>query len=312
MSRDVKCLLLYVTFAVAVGFADVHMRAHTDNVVKSYIPGVVAGTESAPGLYRVLAPFTIDALTHATGAQMIDVWYATRLLFIFIAFCALHYYLRTWFSPGTSLTGVAITAATLPLVFTNSWPHPDHIPELALFTLGAMAIARRRDGWFAAVLALAAFNRETSAFLVLLYFVAEPLTPARTLRTAIFGVEWFAIYAGLRAVRGLRHYDYWQAGRNLHDLGLLPAPFDPYYRAYAWFGIVLFGPLLYFALQAREAPAFARRALLVVPPFVVVCFLFSNIIESRIFTPLYPLVLPAALFALAGGSGQEPAARPRG
>jgi hypothetical protein len=29
-----------------------------------------------------------------------------------------------------------------------------------------------------------------------------------------------------------------------------------------------------------------------------VAFTFSSIIESRIFTPLYPLVLPALMFAL--------------
>jgi hypothetical protein len=305
MTRDRWCLLLYVTLAIGVGFADLRMRAHTDTVVKTYIPGVVAGTESAPGVYRVLAPFTIEAVSRATGAPLIDAWYATRLLCIFLALCAMHFYLRTWFPTETALTGAAITAATLPLTFTNSWPHPDHMPELALFTFGAMTIARGADAWFALALAAAAFNRETSAFLVLLYLAAEPPTRPRLLRTAVFGAEWFAIYAGLRYARGLRHYDYLQFWRNVTDLGLLPPAFDPYYRAYAWFGLILFGPLLYFAVRAARAasaPPFARRALLVVPVFVAVCFTFSSIIESRIFTPLYPLVLPAALAALTAQS----------
>jgi hypothetical protein len=215
----------------------------------------------------------------------------------------MHIYLRTWFSPGEAFSGVAFTAATLPLTFTNSWPHPDHIPELALFTLGALAIARRADTLFAGALALAAFNRETSVFLVLLYLVAEPLTTARSLRTVLFGAEWFAIYAGLRWMRGLRHYEYLQFWRNLTDLRLLPPAFDPYYRAYAYFGVVLFGPLLYLALRSRGAPPFVHRALLVMPMFVLICFLFSSIIESRIFTPLYPLVLPAAMFALFTDKG---------
>ena len=61
MSRsDGWCLLLYVTFAVATGFADLRMRTHTDHVVKVYIPGVVAGTENAPGKYRVFAPMLIE------------------------------------------------------------------------------------------------------------------------------------------------------------------------------------------------------------------------------------------------------------
>jgi hypothetical protein len=298
MSRDVRCYLLYVTLAVATGFADVRMRAHTDNVIKSYIPGVVAGTESAPGVYRVLVPFAIDGLARVTGMSLTSAWYLSRLLVIFLAYCAIHAYLRTWFAPEASLTGVLITAATLPLTFTNSWPHPDHIPELALFTLGAMAIARRLDAVFALALALAALNRETSVFLVVLYAVAEPWSRPRVIRLATFAAEWFVIYGGLRALRGLRHYEYWQAGRNLADLGLLPPAFDPYYRAYAYFGVILFAPLLYFAMRAVDAPAFARRALLAVPVVVTICFMFSSIIETRIFTPLYPLVLPAAVFFL--------------
>ena len=301
--KDACCLLLYVTFAVATGFADLRMRAHTANVVDSFIPGVVANTEFAPGKYRVLVPFSIQYAVKMTGAAPITVWYVTRLAWIFLAYCAIHWYLRTWFPPGAALAAVAVTAATLPLTFTNSWPHPDHMAELALFTLGAMAVARRRDVLFAAVLALAALNRETSVFLVVLYFVAEPLTKGRWLRTAAFGIEWVAIYGGLRAVRGLQHYDYWQAGRNLADL-MVPLPagaYDPYYRLYAYFGLVLFGPLLYLAIRDRDRdglPVFARRALLVVPLVVVIAFLFSNIIESRIFTPLYALILPAAMFAL--------------
>jgi hypothetical protein len=297
--KDASCLLLYVSLAIATGFADLHMRPHTDKVVTEYIPGVVANTEFAPGRYRVLAPLAIEKTAAATGLSLQSTWYISRLLFILVAFWCLHLYLRTWFAAETALAGVALTAATLPLTFTNSWPHPDSMPELALFTLGAMAVARRRDLLFCVVLALAAFNRETSAFLVMLYFVASPVTRAHIVRTGLFTAEWFAIYAGLRLARGVQHYDYWQAARNVADLGLLPPNYDPYYRFYAWFAVFLFGPMLYLALRARrDMPLFARRALLVVPAFVAVAFTFSSIIESRIFTPLYPLVLPALMFAL--------------
>jgi hypothetical protein len=293
---DGWCLLLYVTLTIATGFADVRMRAHTDNVYNAYIPAVVAGTENAPGRYRVFAPFLIDGLARVTGASMATAWYVTRLVGIFVAYCVFHVYLRTWFAPSAAVAGVSMVAATLPLTFTNSWPHPDSIPELALFTLGALAIARRLDVLFGVVLACAALNRETSVFLVVLYLVSEPLSRTRLLRATLFGGEWLAIYAGLRAMRGLEHYDYWQAARNWAELGLLPSNYDPYYRAYAYFVVVLFGPMIYMALKAKGAPAFARRALLVVPCFLAVAFIFSSIIETRIFTPLYPLVVPATMF----------------
>ena len=293
---DGWCLLLYVTFTITTGFADVHMRAHTGNVYNVYIPAVVAGTENAPGRYRVLAPFLIDGLARATGASLETTWYVTRLVWIFAAYGVFHLYLRTWFAPAAAMAGVSIVAATLPLTFTNSWPHPDSMPELALFTLGALAVARRSDVLFAVALALAALNRETSVFLVLLYIVTGPLTRPRLLRATLFAAEWFGIYAGLRVIRGLQHYDYWQAARNWAELGLLPPNYDPYYRVYAYFVVVLFGPMIYLAVKASGAPAFARRALLVVPCFLAVAFIFSSIIETRIFTPLYPLVVPATMF----------------
>ena len=225
--KDGACLLLYASLAIATGFADLHMRPHTEKVVTECIPGVVANTEFAPGKYRVLAPLVIEKTAAVTGLSLQATWYISRLLFILIAFWCLHLYLRTWFAPEAAMAGVALTAATLPLTFTNSWPHPDSMPELALFTLGAMAVARRQDVLFFVVLALAAFNRETSAFLVLLYFVASPFTRAHIVRTTVFAAEWFTIYAGLRLARGIQHYDYWQAARNLADLGLLPPNYDP-------------------------------------------------------------------------------------
>jgi hypothetical protein len=309
--KDVGCLLLYAAIALAIGFADLRMRAYPKHPVEKFIPAVVANTEPAPAKYRVLAPYLNHYIGSVTGASAMNVWYATRLLWILLAFLAMHAYLRTWFAPEAALAGVALTAATLPLTFTNSWAHPDHMPELALFGLGALAIAQRRDGLFGIALAAAAFNRETSVFLVLLYAAAEPLTRARLVRVALFGLEWLAIYGGLRLARGVQHYDYWQAPRNLADLGMpLPAEFyDPYYRAYAYFFIVLFGPMLYLAIRARDAPRFVRRALLVAPVVIVVAFLFSNIIESRIFTPLYALLLPGVLFYFFGerarGAGDD-------
>jgi hypothetical protein len=114
-------------------------------------------------------------------------------------------------------------------------------------------------------------------------------------------LEWGAIYLGLRLWRGFQHYDYWQIGRNLEFLRLLPENYDPYYRAYAYFGIVLFGSLGAIAvLRGRNAarPLFVTRALWVVPMIGVVAFAISSIIESRIFTPIYPLVMPALMFAL--------------
>jgi hypothetical protein len=232
-----------------------------------------------------------------TGAPISAVWHVTRLGLFFAAYVIFYIYLRRWFSPTSSLLGTALVAATLPLTFTNSWAHPDHIAELALFTAGCAAIAANRAGLLAILLGAAALNRETALFLVPLYLLAEPFSRARVLLTALFAVEWTAIYVGLRAWRGFVHYDYGQFARNLQFLKLLPAPYDPYARAYAYFGLLLFGGLLYVALSSHGSrPLFMTRALWIVPMFGVVAFCISSIVETRIFTPLYALVLPSVIF----------------
>ena len=293
-------LPLYLLLAVASGFVDLRVRAHPENAVNVYMPQVVDGTADAPGRYRVLIPFANDVIVRATGAAPMNVFLLTRLLWFALAFVALHVYLRTWFAPAAAMTGTILTAALIPLTYTNSWPHPDHIPELALFTLACLAVARQHDGWFAAALVVASLNRETSAFLVLVYAVTRPFSRAHAMRTAGFAAVWALIFVGLRLWRGWEPYDMWQLGRNIEFLKLLPPPYDPYYRAYAWFGIALTVPLLYLALRSRRRqPVFVRRILLVVPVVFVVALAISSIIESRIFTPVLPILLPALMFTVA-------------
>ena len=153
---------------------------------------------------------------------------------------------------------------------------------------------------FAALVA-ATSNRETAIFLVPLFLISGPLTMRRLAVTGLLGLTWLAIYGGLRFWRGFASYEYLQLGRNLDFLRLLPENFDPYYRAYAYFALLLFGGLIAVALHQMEAPRplFITRALWIVPMFGAVAFTISSIIESRIFTPLYPLVMPAVIFALA-------------
>jgi hypothetical protein len=292
-------LLIIGIMSVASGFVDLRTRAYPVRPYTEFIPGVVNGSADAPERYRVLVPFTAAALTRMTGLSPSAIWHTSRLALFFVAYIVFFCYLRTWFSPSRSLLGTAVVAATLPLTFTNSWAHPDHIAELALFTGGCLAIARQQFGWTALLVAVATLNRETAVFLVLLHLAAGPLTRARLLRTMLLGVEWAAIYLALRIWRGIAHYDYLQIWRNLEFLRLLPSNYDPYYRAYAYFVFVLFGGLLAVALLTRTRPpgAFADRALWIVPPFAAVAFTMSSIIETRIFTPLYPLVMPAVIFA---------------
>lgn len=302
MKPSISAAVLIVIMSVATGFVDLRTRAYPERAYTEFIPRVVDGSADAPERYRILVPFSVDALTRMTGLSPAAAWHLSRLVLFLAAYFMTFWYLRTWFSEPQALLGTTLVAATLPLTFTNSWAHPDHAAELLLFTAGCHAAATARTGWLAGILALATLNRETAVFLVPLYALAGRLDRGRLIVSAALGLIWAGIYLGVRAWRGFAHYDYLQVWRNLEFLQLLPPNYDPYYRAYGYFGLLLFGGLLFAAFRAWRpgAPAFATRALLIVPLVAVVAFTISSVIETRIFTLVYPLVLPAVIFAVAG------------
>lgn len=295
-------IALYLLVATAIGFADFRMRAHPARGYEAYPQAVVANTEEPPGKYRVLAPFAFEGAVAATGADRQVLWVAFRWVTLFAGLLATHALLTTWFSSSQAITGSLFSAIALLLTFTNSWPHPDHLVEWALSAGAVAAIARQRHAVFGGLLVLAALNRETSAFLVLLYAVAVPWPwPAPHLRrTAAFGATWGLLYMGLRYWRGVAWYDPWQVARNLEFLRLLPDTYDPYFRAYAWFGVVLIAPVAWLAWKSwGRQPLLARAAVVVViPAFVLTAFCFSSIVETRIFTPLIPMLAVLVMFAV--------------
>jgi len=295
-------LPLYFVIATAIGFADFRMRVHPDRGFDAYPRGVVDNTEDPPGKYRVLAPFAFEGLVAATGWDRQLAGVVFRWVTIAAGLLATHWMLATWFSPVQALSGTMFSALVLLLTFTNSWPHPDHFVEWALCAAAVGAIARGHHLLCGVVIALAALNRETSAFLVLLYAVVPrwPWAVGQWLRLAGIGGVWALIYFGLRFWRGVAWYDPWQVARNIEFLGLLPEAYDPYFRIYAWFGLIILGPAAWIAWRSwRHQPRIARVAMaVVVPSFVVIAFCFSSLVETRIFTPLVPLVTVAVMFAL--------------
>jgi hypothetical protein len=305
---DWRTLLLYLGMALALSFTDHRMRRFPDYVVTTYVPQVVQGTADAPGRYRVLAPLIIDALTRATGGSPIIVFLAIRFGLLYAALVAAHLMLRNWFPHLVATGGTAMLAALLPLTYTNSWAHPDSVVELLLLCAGCAVIVSKRDGWFSAVLILAAFNRETSAFLLLLWAwqrLAETRSRAMLVRVMCVGSAWWAVFLGLRWIRGFASYEYWMLPRNIAALVPLPGNFDPYVRISGLLWLFLAVPLFTLAVAGVRRVgwrSYFGRATVVAGCLLLTGFAISSVLESRIFVPLLPLLVPPALVGL----GAEP------
>ncbi len=310
--EDRAASVLYLSVAFAVGFVDFTVRQYQAHPVTEYIPGVLAGTYGAPAIYRVLAPYLIDAFNRLSRLDPLTGFLLLRVVFIYAALVITHAYLRVWYSAAASTGGTLALVAMLPLTFTNSYAHPDSFPELVLFTLGCLLIARQRDLLFFVVLVLATLNRETAVFLVLVW--ACDRLPGRwgradIARAVAFGLTWLAIYAGVRWLRGFQHYQYWMLDANVRLLKPLPEGYPPYKRLVGCFWVVLLAPSAWLAVRGARmsgTPAFMLRTLPVAALFFVVCFTISTVSETRIFLPMFPLLLPAAVrvFAQPVGASQ--------
>lgn len=298
MRIGVLLLPLYVVLALALGFIDFRIRPHIARGYEAYPQAVVQNTEEPPGKYRVLAPYVFEGFVHTTALPRDVAWVIFRFSCLLGGLYASHWLFSAWFGTTGAVLGSTLNALLLLLTFTNSWPHPDHLVEWAVMTAGVAALAHGRLAVWAALLMVAALNRETSFVLWLLAAAALPWTRRHLVWLAGTGLAWAAIYGGLRLWRGVALYDPWQAGRNLEFLGLLPEGYDPYYRFYAWFGVALVAPAVWATWRAWPVlPRLVRAgAVIVVPVFLTIGFLFSSIIETRIFTPLLPLVTAVVMF----------------
>jgi hypothetical protein len=298
-------LPLYLAIATAVGFVDFRVRPgiNFEHAFTTYVPAVLSGTEAPPAKYRVLAPHAYAALARWTGLEARDAWFVFRWLCLLAALIAGHALFRTWFETGPAVAGNALAVVLLWLTFTGGYPHPDHLMELFLFTLGCACVARGWDLGFVAVLAISALNRETSAFLLPLFLFARVLDRRHLTWTAVAAVAWLGVTVLLRWRLGWVPYDPMRAAENFTAM-TAPSPEivvrDLYYRIFPWFFVILVVPVLVaIGLSWSRQPRYARVAAgIVTPALLLTGFLFSNVIESRIFTPVIPLLVPGLLFAL--------------
>jgi len=291
----------YVPVALALAFADFYVRQNPAYVVERYIPDVLAGVYEAPFIYRPLAPWLIHTFTSLSGLSPLAALGISRFLGLLAALVAFHIYLRRWQPAGACVVATLAMAALLPLTFTNSWPVPGTYLELTLFSLGCLSIAARRDWLFAAILIVAAFNRETSAFLLVLWLASRARELPRLTwfaRGAALGAAWLTIFVGVRWFYGLKTYKVIVLAENLGYLRFFDASIEPRLRVFGWFWLAMLIVPVILAIRGAmrpSTPSIARDAVVVGLLFVGTCLVSASIVETRVLVPAFPLFAPAAL-----------------
>jgi hypothetical protein len=232
-----------------------------------------------------------------------------RLVFVFLAFVAFHYFLRKWFSPVESFAGVLILSGSMVVSFLIDDLQESAPLLMLLFVLALWAIREKKDLWFAILLLIGGgLTNETMLVMPIGYFLYRlPSHQWRDLfktglRTGLLALPAFAAQGLIRYIT--RANPYLDSGLRLPDnlqrlWGELSHP------GYALFHGTFIYPLLIFSvfwvlaiLGYSKSPLFFRKVFWIAPFFIAGNLITGIISESRQMIPLGFIIIPMTLFLL--------------
>jgi hypothetical protein len=297
------CRVILLSCALVLSyqyFAQVHYHFIEQSIARHR--EIVSGTAGSPYRYRILVPFVLDPLI-----GLVARWTAYRNAFlgtyaaydafaISFSLLATFAYLRRWFRSTMALAGTLYMAVMMTLALRDHYFMPWSWIEPGLVAVALSLLVRGRRAAILPLTVVAALNRETGLIIPLL-LCATSLAPGR--RNGALGwcvsalAAWAIVFFGLRWVLG-------GAAPYSSIPELWRSNTEPLHLVRAIVQVALFGGALWFLVPAgiRHAPQFVRRSALVVPPYLIGVLLFGMWYEVRLLIPLYPIVLPLALFAL--------------
>ena len=262
---------------------------------------------------RLLQFAVPELLVRAFGFSVERAYIVQRWLFVGLAYCLFHFYLRKWFNRSLAFAGVCFLGAVLPLTFIGFNDLQESAPLLMVTFLLALWMIRSQRWWlFSLVLTVGALDNETVLCLPALVFfllfrgfrprdLVRPV--AITLGTALPG---FLAQGTMRYIT--RHQPHlggaWHLPANVGNIlrELTWSPVD-YFHAIYLYPLFIFGALwLYACLGFRDKPEFVARSLWLVPLFVIPNLVTGIISEVREMIPLAFIIIPAAMFWMFPGS----------
>lgn len=188
--------LLTLALATAVCFVSNNLNSrlqHRDETVAQQMallaraPLVFDGqpTDGPEFRNRLLFPLAMVGAARVTGLQEREAFLLVRWLSAAVCFGAL-----IWFAMvvgANDITGAALAALLLAVFFVASfnhpWEHPTDFPDATAMLLGAWAAIRRRVLPALLIAAVAAANRESAAFVGVLWIAVTTLdAPSRVKR----------------------------------------------------------------------------------------------------------------------------------
>ncbi len=266
-----------------------------------YLGGVVDRTLPGPYVYRIFVPYLIFILHK--GLPLINtLMWDLGLKILILTFCQLVFfnYLRSFFSGMVALAGVLwfdiLIGVSLFHIQGPSVIETADLLNALVFGLALQAIYRNRFILLCVVLFCGTFNRETTWILLPILFLQEWFG-GRSWRRFLIAVAAVALpYFGLHWLIA-SSTPIWFLTQDIR----LNVPFLA--PQHTWGALVanlhlffLLGPLIVLGVyRFREHPVFLQIACSIVPLFIIIHYIVGSIRETRLWMPLYLLLIPVAI-----------------
>ncbi|MGB5847725.1 MAG: hypothetical protein WBH40_04495 [Ignavibacteriaceae bacterium] len=305
-------IMLFFAFAVLLALADrapLHLEKHCPCVhlradVTIYINGVTQLTSPGPHVYRIFLPYLVTGL-HSIFSflSLVDIDLFLKIFFLIICQLTFYYYLRNFFSILVSLTGVFILDILLSFTFSSiigpSIGENADLLNFAIFVMALNALYKNSFGLVLVLLFIGTFNRETTWFLIPIIFLHDFFLKKNMYGSLLASLAVAIPYFGLRIIIRPSVPGWFTFEGIIRNIPFLsPETTANALRANVHTAVLL-GPLIILSLlDFKKHPHFLRIASYITPLFVVLHYIFGTIIETRLWLPLFILLIPLALSTL--------------
>ena len=267
------------------------------------LESVVNQKVDGPFVYRALVPYLEWTLLQTTSFPVLTIDFFLKALALTACQWVFWSYLMVWFSRTESLLGVFLLSVFIMAglsIGAGPWPsETTDILNIFFFALSLHLLLAGRFSWLLLALAVGTLNRETT-WLMLPLVAAETRSRSRSVLWFLGATAAVAVpYVLLRLTIESPNPVWWTTDSLAKNIPFLSAASTADAVISNLRMVLLLGPfLLVGAFRFRENPGFLKLTAWIIPPYIVVHYLFGRTTEIRLWVPLLLVLIPLALSGL--------------
>ena len=302
-------VILFLGIAIMLCIADrapMHLNFHYKDVqieqeFLSYFDGIVHGTAPGPYVYRILVPFFIlNVQKIFSFADVLTIDFLLKIVLLYICQSYFFRYLRLFLGGVQSLAGVFLfdvyISLSLAYVQGPSFIETEDILNTLVFVAALDAIYRNRFMLLCGILFIGLLNRETVLLILPALVLADRSAKRGYMRSGLITAAMIMGYIGIRLFVGTKEFDWVTIGGMVLNIPYLSEKNALRAVTGNLHMIALLGPLITIsAYNFKNHISFLKLAASIVPLFIVVHYVFGTIIETRLWMPLFVILIPLAI-----------------